>query len=96
MRMPHESCIFDFQVALLRKWSFSIHKLKLTHRDNPVLRKHRHGTCDGVLKEILTDQRTNFTSKLLAELYRLLHVKAVRTSPYHLQTDGLVERFNRT
>ena len=50
----------------------------------------------GVPKEILTDQWTNFTSKLLAELYRLLHVKAVRTSPYHPQTDGLVERFNRT
>ena len=44
----------------------------------------------------MTDQWTNFTSKLLAELYCLLHVKAVRTSPYHLQTDGLVERFNRT
>ena len=49
----------------------------------------------GVPKEILTDQGTNFTSKLLAELYRLLQVKAVRTSPYHPQTDGLVERFNR-
>lgn len=50
----------------------------------------------GVPKEILTDQGTNFTSKLLAELYRLLQVKAVRTSPYHPQTDGLVEQFNRT
>ena len=50
----------------------------------------------GVPKEILTDQETNFTSKLLAELYLLLHVKGVRTSPYHPQTDGLVERFNRT
>ena len=50
----------------------------------------------GVPKEILTDRGTNFTSKLLAELYRLLQVKAVRTSPYHPQTDSLVERFNRT
>ena len=50
----------------------------------------------GVADEILTDQGTNFTSKLLAELYRLLHVKALRTTPYHPQTDGLVERFNRT
>lgn len=49
-----------------------------------------------VPKEILTDQGTNFMSKLLAELYRLLQVKAVRTSPYHPQTDGMVERFNRT
>ena len=48
----------------------------------------------GVPKEILTNQGTNFASKLLAELYRLLQVKAVRTSPYYPQTDGLVERFN--
>ena len=50
----------------------------------------------GIPKEILTDQGPNFTSRLLAELYQLLHVDALRTSPYHPQTDGLVERFNRT
>ena len=50
----------------------------------------------GIPKEILTDQGSNFTAQLLAELYRLLHVKALRTSPYHPQTDGLVERFNGT
>ena len=50
----------------------------------------------GVPKEILTDQGSNFTSQLLAELYRLLGVKGIRTSPYHPQTDGLVERFNQT
>ena len=31
----------------------------------------------GIPKEILTDQGSNFTSQLLAELYRLLHVKAI-------------------
>ena len=50
----------------------------------------------GVLKEILTDQGTNFTSQLLQELYRMLHVRHIRTSLYHPQTDGLVERFNQT
>ena len=50
----------------------------------------------GIPKELLTDQGTNFTSQLLAEVYRLLHVKALRTTPYHPQTDGLVERFNKT
>ena len=50
----------------------------------------------GIPQEILTDQGTNFTSKLLGELYRLLNIKALRTSPYHPQTDGLVERFNGT
>jgi len=50
----------------------------------------------GIPKEILTDQGANFTSKLQAEVYQLLHVDALRTSPYHPQTDGLVEIFNGT
>ena len=51
----------------------------------------------GVPREILTDQGSNFTSQLLAELYRLLQVRPIRTSPYHPETDGLVERrFNQT
>ena len=50
----------------------------------------------GVPKEILTDQGTNFTSQLLKEVHRMLHIHSIRTSPYHPQSDGLVERFNGT
>ena len=50
----------------------------------------------GVPEEILTDQGTNFMSQLLSEAYRLLKIKPIRTTPYHPQTDGLVERFNGT
>jgi len=50
----------------------------------------------GIPKEILSDQGTNFMSQLLKELYNLLQIHQIRTSPYHPQTDGLVERFNRT
>ena len=50
----------------------------------------------GIPEEILTDQGSNFQSQLLRELYRLLHINALRTSPYHPQSDGLVERFNQT
>ena len=50
----------------------------------------------GVPREILTDQGSNFTSQLLSEIYQLLHVHPIRTTPYHPQTDGLVERFNQT
>ena len=48
----------------------------------------------GIPEEILTDQGTNFTSQLLTEIYHLLHIHPIRTTPYHPQTDGLVERFN--
>ena len=50
----------------------------------------------GIPGEILTDQGSNFTSQMLTEMYRLLHIRPIRTTPYHPQTDGLVERFNQT
>ena len=50
----------------------------------------------GIPEEILTDQGTNFTSQLLKEVYRLLQIRPIRTTPYHPQTDGLVKRFNHT
>ena len=50
----------------------------------------------GIPDEILTDQGTNFISALLQEIYQLLLIQQIRISPYHSQTDGLVERFNST
>ena len=37
----------------------------------------------GVPDEILTDQGTNFMSSLLEEICQLLHIKKIRTTPYH-------------
>ena len=50
----------------------------------------------GVPDEIITDQGTNFTSRLLLLFHRQLGIEAIKTNPYHPQTDGLVERFNHT
>ena len=50
----------------------------------------------GIPKEILTDQGTSFMSRTLRELYELLGIQYIKTSMYHPQTDGLLERFNRT
>lgn len=47
----------------------------------------------GVAKEVLTDQGSNFLSKLLKHVYQLLGIK---TTPYHPQTDSLMECFNKT
>ncbi len=50
----------------------------------------------GVPSEILSDQGREFEGELFRRLSRLLQFKKIRTSPYHPQTDGQVERFNRT
>ena len=50
----------------------------------------------GVPKEVLTDQGSNFLSSLMEELYRMLGTRHLKTSPYHPQTNGAVERFHGT
>ena len=50
----------------------------------------------GAPEIILTDQGTNFLSKLIKEICELFKIKQIRTTSYHPQTDGLVERLNRT
>lgn len=50
----------------------------------------------GFPREILTDRGTNFMSTLLKRVYQLLGIRSLRTTPYHPQTDGLTERFNKT
>ncbi|KAJ0058862.1 hypothetical protein NL108_001090 [Boleophthalmus pectinirostris] len=50
----------------------------------------------GIPDKILTDQGTNFKSRLLQLFHKQLGITALRTTPYHPQTDGLVERFNQT
>ncbi len=50
----------------------------------------------GIPDKILADQGTNFTSSVMQFLYRQLCITAIKTTPYHPQTDGLVKRFNQT
>ena len=47
----------------------------------------------GMAREILTDQGSCFMSRVMKELLGLLQITQLRTSVYHPQTDGLVERF---
>src|SRR5947209_1885106 len=52
----------------------------------------RHG-CP---KIILSDRGTHFRNKLVEELCEKFEIKHKLSAPYHSQTNGLVERFNRT
>ena len=50
----------------------------------------------GVGKELHTDQGAEFESLLFKEILKLLGIKKTRTAPYRPQSDGTVERVNRT
>ncbi len=50
----------------------------------------------GVPADLLSDRGPNFLSQLMQEVCRLMGIHKVNTTAYHPQTDGLVERFNRT
>ena len=50
----------------------------------------------GVPQCIHTDQGREFESHLFARICEILEIEKTRTTPYRPQSDGLVERFNKT
>jgi Integrase zinc binding domain/Integrase core domain len=52
----------------------------------------RHG-CP---QKILTDRGTHFKNQLVENLMKEFEIQHLLSTPYHPQTNGLVERFNRT
>ncbi|KII71847.1 Retrovirus-related Pol polyprotein [Thelohanellus kitauei] len=50
----------------------------------------------GVPDELYSDQGGCFESDILRQICQLHKIKKTRTTPYHPQSDGMIERFNRT
>eukprot|EP00731_Ephydatia_muelleri_P004957 Em0002g1133a len=56
------------------------------------------GLCSGqfsIPQQLHSDQGRQFESDVMKEVCKLLQISKTRTTPYHPQSDGLVERFNR-
>ena len=50
----------------------------------------------GVPQKLLSDNGTSFTSQIVKELAKYTKMDQSFSTPYHPQTNGIVERFNRT
>jgi transposase InsO family protein len=50
----------------------------------------------GVVRVMLSDQGSNFTSTLLKQLHEMLGVKGITTSPYRPQSNGKCEHYTVT
>lgn len=50
----------------------------------------------GALRTLHTDQRRQFESRLFKQLCDIPRINKTRTTPYHPQSDGMVERMNHT
>ena len=46
--------------------------------------------------KILSDRGTHFKNRMIASLMEKFQIKQQFSTPYHPQTNGMVERFNRT
>src|SRR5439155_12852625 len=47
-------------------------------------------------QKILFDRGAHFKNQMIEKLMKKFQIKHLLSTPYHLQTNGLVERFNRT
>ena len=50
----------------------------------------------GIPLEVHSDQGKNFDCKLINDICRLLEVRKTRSTAYHPESNGLIERFNQT
>ena len=80
----------------LTKWPEAI-AMKEATAENVVEFIYKGIICThGCPKVILSDRGTHFRNKLVDGLCEKFEIKHKLSSPYHPQTNGLVERFNRT
>lgn len=77
---------------------FSVAEAMANHKTNTVAYHFvTSWVClHGISKSIVSDQGTEFLSKVMTETCKLLKINKLNTSPYHTQANGAIERSHRT
>lgn len=78
------------------RWSEAVPIVEATALQVAIVFIHAWVARFGVPEEITSDLGRQFESTLFGELMRLLGVKHLRTTPYHPQANGMIERWHRT
>ena len=92
-------CVKDLKEIVAVLFSKYTVAVALPSTEGPALARclfERWITKFGVPRRLISDQGTNMVGKILTETCKLLGIKKLRTTPYHPQSNGVVERFNQT
>ncbi|GFN79145.1 gypsy retrotransposon integrase 1 [Plakobranchus ocellatus] len=95
--LPISSDKYDYLLTLVvsTRWAEAVPLRRITAKDVAEA-LFSIFTRLGFPKEIQLDRGQQFMSNLLAEFNSLCNIKHFVSTPYHLQTNGIVERFHST
>ena len=80
----------------LSKWTEAYPIANQEAKTMPDVLVHEFVSRYGVPGELHCDQGRNFEADIFKEMCQLLGIKKTRTTPYRPQSDGIIERFDRT
>ena len=82
--------IRSFIASNIYDWDVHIPLLTAAYRST------RHPATGFTPNKLMLGREVNFESRLFQEICHLLEIKKTRSTPYRPQSNGLIERFNRT
>ena len=99
--MHLDTCTSGFQYLLVIRDHFTRYTQDYTTRNKEVKTAAAKLFNDYILRfgtpgKILHDQGREFENKLFTHLSKFCNIKILRTTPYHPQCNGQVERMNKT